>query len=129
MYCITLIKHKFKLALATSASLAGAQLVLNRLQAENLFDYVITAEDVEYAKPAPDSFVKAIELMKLEPQQVLIVEDSVAGVQAGLSANAFVVSVREHSTGEQALKIKDDHYIGHYASLNDLYHGLLEGRE
>lgn len=117
----SLIKQKLRLALATSASLAGAQLVLNRLQAENLFDSVVTSEDVEHAKPAPDLFVKAIESIGVEPEQSLIIEDSESGIQAALAAGAWVVSVRE-----QAFDIQNDRYIGHFESLEHMHQDLFK---
>ena len=118
---LDLTNDKFRLALATSASLAGAQLVLNRLQAENLFDCVVTSEDVEHAKPAPDLFTKAINSMKVDANQTLIIEDSEAGIQAGLAAGSWVASIRE-----QPGSVNHAQYVGHFHNLRDMYQRLFK---
>lgn len=48
----------------------------------DLFPVVVTADDVERSKPAPDLFLLAAEKMGIAPQNCLVIEDSLLGIQA-----------------------------------------------
>ena len=50
------------------------------------FDAVVAADKFEAIKPAPDIFLAAAKLMGTPPQQCVVVEDAVAGVQAAQNA-------------------------------------------
>jgi HAD superfamily hydrolase (TIGR01509 family) len=51
-----------------------------------LFDAIVTGEDIARKKPAPDVFMLAARRMGLRPDECLVIEDAVAGVQAAKSA-------------------------------------------
>jgi len=51
------------------------------------FDFIVTAEDYEYPKPAPDPYLKGIEMSGLDPIECIAVEDSERGLKSALSAN------------------------------------------
>lgn len=50
-------------------------------------------EDVERGKPAPDPYLRAAELLGVEPTRCLVVEDAPAGVTAARAAGATVLAV------------------------------------
>lgn len=54
-------------------------------------DHIFTKIQVKNAKPAPDLFLFAAERMGVTPERCLVVEDSVAGVKAGVAAGMQVV--------------------------------------
>jgi beta-phosphoglucomutase len=49
---------------------------------KNLFDTLITAEDIEKGKPDPSSFRVALDKIKLSPSEALVVENAPLGVEA-----------------------------------------------
>jgi HAD superfamily hydrolase (TIGR01509 family) len=51
---------------------------------------IFSATDVEHGKPAPDLFLHAAARMGAAPERCVVVEDSPAGVQAGLAAGMTV---------------------------------------
>jgi HAD superfamily hydrolase (TIGR01509 family) len=51
---------------------------------------LFSAMDVPFAKPAPDVYIHAAKCMGVEPSRCAVVEDSLAGVQAGLGAGMVV---------------------------------------
>jgi len=53
--------------------------------------HIFTASDVAHPKPAPDLYLYAAEKMHSTPHQCLVIEDSVPGAQAGLSAGMDVI--------------------------------------
>ncbi len=58
-----------------------------------LFDIIVTQEDVERSKPAPDMFLLAAEKMGVAPEKCLVFEDSRLGVEAAESAGMKSVFV------------------------------------
>jgi len=59
------------------------------------FDAVVTAEDVEHGKPAPDIFLEAARRLGAAPEACLVFEDAPAGVQGALAAGMWVVALPE----------------------------------
>lgn len=71
-------------------------------------DVVISGDDLERRKPDPAPFLKAAELLELEPQKCLVLEDSVSGCEAARRAGmklVFVRSVVEIDPGRYDLAI------------------------
>jgi HAD superfamily hydrolase (TIGR01509 family) len=60
---------------------------------ENSFPVVVTAEDVQHAKPAPDLFLLAAERMGIAPRDCLVIEDSLLGIEAADKAGMDSVLV------------------------------------
>jgi HAD superfamily hydrolase (TIGR01509 family) len=81
------------LALVTGSSRVEAGQALRALGLEGVFRTVIASEDVSRSKPAPDGYLAAAAALGVAPADCLIVEDSVAGIAAGLAAGASVVAV------------------------------------
>jgi mannitol-1-/sugar-/sorbitol-6-phosphatase len=54
---------------------------------------LVTADDVEHGKPAPDPYLLAARRLGVEPEACLVVEDSPAGVAAGRAAGMTVWAV------------------------------------
>lgn len=85
-------------AVVTSAPLALAR---SRIQAAGLPlpRNLITSETVQLGKPAPDPYLAAIERIGVPAERCLVVEDSVAGVTAGVAAGCPVLGVLTTSDG------------------------------
>jgi beta-phosphoglucomutase-like phosphatase (HAD superfamily) len=54
---------------------------------------LVGADDVAANKPAPDGYLLAAKRLAVEPERTLVIEDSVAGISAGLSAGMDVVAI------------------------------------
>jgi len=59
------------------------------------FEHIASAYEVRSWKPAPGLIIEAARLLGLEPHECLLVEDSVAGAEAGLAAGAQVAGFGE----------------------------------
>lgn len=119
----TLHHQGFRLGLGTSASKNSVSLILDRLAVHHLFDVVVTADDVNNGKPSPEIFNKAIEGLMFCSNQVLIVEDSLAGLQAGLQSGAYVANVR-CEIAKDRFGLPDRGYCGYYPDLASLVNEL-----
>jgi len=54
---------------------------------------LVTAEDVTQGKPAPDPYLKGAELLRVQPQNCVVVEDAVAGIRSAHAAGMRVISL------------------------------------
>ncbi len=69
--------------------------VLEHLKIRHLFDAVVTSEMVANQKPAPDIFLEAARLIRVDPKFCRAYEDTDLGMQAIRSAGMDAVDVRE----------------------------------
>ena len=77
---------------------------------------------VERGKPHPDVFLYAARDLDVDPARVLVIEDSEAGVEAGLSAGMTVVGLTAggHARDDLGARLsgKGAHHVGHsYAAV------------
>lgn len=87
------LARDWPLALVSGSHRSEIFYALDRLQIRNYFQFVLGAEDYEVGKPSPEGFLKAIGMLGVLPQNVLIFEDSHAGIAAARAAGAWVVAI------------------------------------
>src|SRR3954454_2556311 len=68
------------LAVATSSLSASARPLLDRTGIRSFFSVVITGDEVQRGKPAPDIYLRAADELGIFPEACLVVEDSLAGM-------------------------------------------------
>ncbi|MAM94257.1 HAD family phosphatase [Parvibaculum sp.] len=85
-------------------------------------DVLFSAEEVAQGKPAPDLFLHAAVRMGHAPENCLVIEDSVPGVQAGVAAGMSVIGYAgDPMTDAAALKREGAHVISDMSALLDLF--------
>jgi HAD superfamily hydrolase (TIGR01509 family) len=84
---------KLHLAVATSSVSASARPFLDRHQLTGFFEIIVTGEEVEHGKPAPDIYLRAANKLGIPPDACLVVEDALPGVAAGKAANMRVAAI------------------------------------
>lgn len=89
---------KIPMAVGTGASRQSAMLQMQELEIDQLFDFIVTADDVDRHKPEPDTFLKCAELMNVEPQYCQVFEDGELGMQAAQTAGMLLTDVRPFVT-------------------------------
>lgn len=85
------VRPRHQLALVTSGSRATIDLALARLGLADWFDPLLTADDLDRAKPDPQGFLAAVHMAGATPDQALVFEDSDAGFEAARRAGIEVV--------------------------------------
>lgn len=91
---IDLIKNHYKIALVTTASKENVFQLLNFYHKRNLFDMIITKEDVIQTKPNPEGFIKAMKFFNSSSEETIIFEDSEVGIQAARKISKNIYSVK-----------------------------------
>jgi len=87
------IRGKIPMAVATGGTRIVAEKTLQIVELNDLFDEVVTANDVVCGKPAPDIFLEAAKRLEVDPKKCLVFEDAPAGMMAAQLAGMEVVSV------------------------------------
>jgi HAD superfamily hydrolase (TIGR01509 family) len=80
-------------AIASSSPFNWVNGHIERLGLSHFFDQVVTLEDVDSAKPAPDLYLRATELLDVDPGDAIALEDSPNGVQSAKAAGLYCVAV------------------------------------
>lgn len=76
----------FRLALATSSFRSHADVALAETGLIDQFDAMVTGDEVEHGKPAPDLFLLAAHRLNSAPASCLVLEDAPAGLEAAARA-------------------------------------------
>ena len=90
-----------KIGIGSTASKANVQNVLKHFKLENLFDFIITGEDVTHGKPDPEVYMKALATASfnphhtIAPEAALVFEDSDTGVQAAINAGIDYIKINK----------------------------------
>lgn len=88
---LMLAKEKeLKLAVVTAANKEVTTLFLQAQKWQCFFDLVVCAEAQEPGKPNPALYLRALSCLKVQATETVVIEDSTAGVKAGLAAGSEV---------------------------------------
>jgi len=79
-------------AIVTSAPRAIAINRLDKLQLPKP-EMIVCAEDVSNGKPSPEGYIAAAEALRIPNSECVVIEDSIPGIHAGLSAGMKVIAV------------------------------------
>lgn len=99
-------KH-IPIAVASSSPRALIEEILNKFAIYDYFDVVISGEEVNKGKPAPDIYLKAAKLMKVNPKECVVLEDTKHGVIAAKEAGMKCIGYINPNSGKQDLKKAD----------------------
>ncbi len=98
------LKRKgIKVAIASASK--NTKLILKRLNLEEVFDTVIDGTIISNAKPNPEIFLKASNYLNLKPEECIVFEDAVSGVEAAKGAGMKVIGVGEEEVLKGADKV------------------------
>jgi HAD superfamily hydrolase (TIGR01509 family) len=81
------------IGLATNSGREFATRALRAAGVYDRFDAVLSAEDVEHPKPAPDVYLAAAAAVGADPEDCVALEDSETGVAAARAAGMTVIGV------------------------------------
>jgi len=101
-------KTELKKAVATSTYKRYADFILKKFKLQDIFQVIITADQITKSKPDPQIFLLAAKKLKIKPKDCLVIEDADNGIKAAKAAGMKVIAVRNSlfSTG-QSLKGAD----------------------
>lgn len=81
------------LGIFTGKGRTSSLITLNFLGIRELFDMIVTGDDVKNHKPSPEGIIKFIETFNLKPEEVLMVGDAPSDIKAAKQAGVNIASV------------------------------------
>jgi len=101
------LADKYPLAIASGALRDEIEMVLERGDIRDCFQVIIAAEDVGACKPDPEAYLKALAALNagerptIHPGECLVIEDSIAGVDAAKRAGMRCLAVTNSYAAEE----------------------------
>lgn len=91
--------------IALGSASRNTPLILERIGMQSTFDAIADGNNVHKAKPDPEVFLKAAEMIVVEPCRCIVFEDAIAGIEAALNASMICIGI-----GEERI-LKDAHLV------------------
>ena len=95
------VSQRYPLAVASGARRHELETVLESAGVRSFFEVVVSADDVQYGKPHPESYLKAVEGLNatgkrttpIRPEECVVIEDSKDGIASAHAAGMKCVAV------------------------------------
>lgn len=100
-------EHGVKVGLASTSTRILIEDSLRLLGVRDAFDYTVSGNEIAKKKPAPDSYLKVLELSGIGAEEAIAIEDSTPGVAAAKNAGIFCFGYHNVTSGEQDLSRAD----------------------
>lgn len=87
--------NKIKTALATSRSKEMTSYYLEKTNKDfsKYFDCIVTGDMIENGKPNPDIFLYATQYLNISPENSVVIEDSINGINASINGNIRAIMI------------------------------------
>jgi beta-phosphoglucomutase len=95
-FLLELRKAGIKTALGSASK--NAPMILERIQLTELFDVIVDGNSITEAKPNPEVFLKGAQKLFVLPENCVVFEDAIAGVEAAQNANMYCVGIGDQET-------------------------------
>ncbi|WP_298900596.1 beta-phosphoglucomutase [uncultured Psychroserpens sp.] len=96
----TLIEKEQGIALGSASK--NARSILTKVNLLEKFQSIVDGNDVSKAKPDPEVFLIGAQLLQIKPEDCIVFEDSVAGIQAANAAHMIAIGIGENDVLHEA---------------------------
>ena len=94
-------------AIASSSPKDFINIVVSKFKLQEYFKYIVSGEEVESGKPAPDVYIETAKKLGISPKECIVVEDSKNGVIAAKAAGMKCIGFQNINSGNQDLSKAD----------------------
>src|SRR5882672_11186273 len=92
---------QYRMAIVSTATRADVALIHRSRSILPFFEFVLTLEDYEQPKPAPDPYLTALQRCGALAKEAVAIEDSARGLRSAIAAGIDCVVVRNEFTSSQ----------------------------
>ncbi|MBA4407905.1 MAG: beta-phosphoglucomutase [Bacteroidota bacterium] len=89
-------QNGIKIALGSASK--NSPMILERIQLSAMFDAIVDGNSISEAKPNPEVFLKGAEKLGVLPENCVVFEDAIAGIEAAQNANMYSVGIGDPET-------------------------------
>jgi beta-phosphoglucomutase len=91
----SLKERDLKVCCFTNSIRETAELMLSTSGVIDLFDMIVTNQDVERPKPDPEGYLKILSYFGISSENAIIIEDSPKGIEAAILSGCKVIGVKD----------------------------------
>lgn len=91
-----------KQGVALGSASKNARIILKKVALYDIFDTIVDGTNVTKAKPDPEVFIIAANNLNIEPENCIVFEDSIAGIQAANAANMISIGIGDENVLNEA---------------------------
>jgi beta-phosphoglucomutase family hydrolase len=113
----------YKIAIGTAAMGGTVEFVKEHFGLDKLVDVLVYSAEVEHSKPSPDIFLLAAKELNVKPEECVVVEDAIKGIEAARRAGMVSVAITNTFDKEAFVGVAD-HIID---NLDELTEKILVG--
>ena len=120
-----------KRAIITNSYRKVTDAILDNLESRDLdikkyFHTIVTRDSVKEGKPNPEIIYNTCNILDVDPENMIFIEDSTSGVQAGKKAGCYVIGYTSNSSAEKLRNAGADAIITNLNKLEDSISKLSE---
>ena len=104
-------------AVASSGSIGRVHHILEALGLKNFFVAIVTGDDVCRGKPNPEIFQRAVDQLSCDPEEAIVFEDSVAGVEGAKAGGIKCIGIGQGAHARALLNAGADHVRSDFVGL------------
>lgn len=94
-YALSHLKQQgYRIAVCSNSIRNTVSLMLEKAHIAPYLDFFLSNEDVAHPKPHPEIYLKAMEMLGVSPQESLIVEDNIHGINAAKASKGHLLQVQ-----------------------------------
>jgi len=100
--------NDYRIALGSSSVRQQVMSYLDKTDYTKKFDFICSGDMITHGKPAPDIFLQCAERLGLEPEECVVVEDSLNGIRAGYDAGCKVFGIEDMNKLDEVEDLLDE---------------------
>lgn len=117
-------KAGLKLAVASSSGMERIISSVNRLNASQEINCIVSGQELRKPKPKPDIFLKVAEELNVLPEECIVIEDSLNGMMAAKNAGMICVMYENQSLGVCDSSYAD-YIIQSFVGIDDSFFNMV----
>lgn len=107
----------YKTGLTTNSEKGVAELIMNKLEINGIFDFCIFGDQVKKKKPNPQMYKKALKALRSSPSKTIVFEDSLIGSKAANKAGLDIIIVWNKEVPKYLFPKRTKLYIHNFSEL------------
>jgi beta-phosphoglucomutase len=111
-------EESIALGVASCGSSGRVHYLLDLLDLRDYFQVVVTGDDVRLSKPDPAIFQAAAAELTIGAEEILVVEDSISGVQAAKAARMKCLGIAAPARAQSLLRVGADRVVSDFVDAS-----------
>lgn len=121
-FALTALDQSLPMSIGSAANKGNIDFILDGLKIRRFFPVVVSADDVTFSKPHPETFLLAAQLMGVDAKDCIVLEDAPKGVEAAKNAGMKAV-VLTTTHGQEDFSMYDNVLFFARDYMDDRFYG------